>query len=492
MFVHTLEKVEMGGKSSRLKGSVSPSTSHREFFEPSQPFLIQVRVEYAIDSDHSSMYHIPADAPLSDLTVGWLIDRVTEFMLFRQYTEESDKNLSSAPSVISTCAPGRLVGFRLAQESSHEAKDQWLMDQSRSLWWLSESDVLTAVFAEDAPSDQLGPSSILLADFIPLRIIGEGASCTVLQVRKLDSGQVFALKMMSKERVNQNSKRVERAQTERQVLIRTNHPFIVHLHAAFQSPTHLFLLLEMCPGGELFFHMAKQHKFQEAVAKFYFSETLLGVEYLHSKGVVFRDLKSENVLLDLDGHIRLTDFGLSKEIPAEVTQEHFTSFVGTIGYLPPEMIRRDGHGRALDFYCLGCLLYVMLSGSLPHYSGNWDDMFAKRVRGDRLAYSTNVSEDARDLIDKLLCADPAQRLGCRAKGTMEIKSHPWLKDVDWNLLIQKRVTPPIDPMKTTLNFSAEFTSKSVDEVMSRLKSSAEGPVFPGWNYIEGGSIKCDL
>jgi protein-serine/threonine kinase len=168
-------------------------------------------------------------------------------------------------------------------------------------------------------------------------VIGEGASCSVLEARQKSTGQLYALKVMSKERIALNSKRRERALVERSILVKSSHPFIIGLHAAFQSTTHLYLVLEFCPGGELFFHMTRNARFSEETAKFYVSEILLGVEYLHAHGIVYRDLKPENILLDLEGHVRLSDFGLSKEIPAEVTQEVFSSFVGTIGYLLTSM-----------------------------------------------------------------------------------------------------------------------------------------------------------
>ncbi|CAE8636221.1 unnamed protein product, partial [Polarella glacialis] len=128
-------------------------------------------------------------------------------------------------------------------------------------------------------------------------------------------------------------------------------------------------VLDFCGGGELFFHMLQRGRFEECDAMFYFCEILLGVEYLHSQQVLYRDLKPENCLLDDDGHIRLTDFGLSKD---NLTQSAlFTSFVGTAGYLSPEMVARQGHGYPLDYYCLGCLLYCLLTGSLPHYEGDY-------------------------------------------------------------------------------------------------------------------------
>merc|ERR1719433_808581 len=142
------------------------------------------------------------------------------------------------------------------------------------------------------------------------------------------------------------------------------------------------MVLDYCEGGELFYHLQRRGFFDEADSKFYISEILLGLEYLHSQGILYRDLKPENCLLDAEGHVRLTDFGLSKD---NLTNSAlFQSFVGTVLYLSPEMIRREGHGQALDFYCLGCLVYVLLTGSLPHFAGDVSQMLAKRAKGEAI------------------------------------------------------------------------------------------------------------
>ncbi|NDC23358.1 MAG: glycine cleavage system protein GcvH [Proteobacteria bacterium] len=341
------------------------------------------------------------------LTVGWLYEQ-TEMEFRRQ-------------GVVL-----QLVGLKSLNTSSSEAKDMWLLDKSRPLTCLRPREQLEAIFAVDEiHSTAAGTSGedklkVSMADFEIIKVVGEGASCSVMQVRKKDTGKLYAIKMMNKDRILTNHKRMERALMERQVLVKTKHPFIIQMYWAFQTRTHL-----------LFFHMMKRNRFDEATAKFYFCEVLLGLEYLHSRNILYRDLKPENILLDVDGHIRLTDFGLSKEEPqigtnSTITPDNkFTSFVGTAGYLSPEMIKREGHGKPLDFYCLGCLLYVMLTGSLPYYQGNWDEMFAKRVSGEHLSYPPWVPENARDMCNKLLEKNPQTRLGSR-RGAREVKEHEWV------------------------------------------------------------------
>merc|ERR1719421_2383607 len=223
---------------------------------------------------------------------------------------------------------------------------------------------------------------------------------------------------MLKDRVLSHEKRLERVITEKRVLSRLEHPFVVKLHWAFQTGTHLFLVLDFCPGGELFFQMTRRGKFEEKDAMFYFCEILLGLEYLHTQNILYRDLKPENCLLDAEGHIRLTDFGLSKD---NLTHSAlFTSFVGTAGYLSPEMVARQGHGFPLDYYCLGCLLYCLLTGSLPHYEGDYKAMIQRRVKGEPCAFPSWIKPDAQTLLNGLLAPDPEARLGSR-RGAIDIK-----------------------------------------------------------------------
>jgi serine/threonine protein kinase len=208
--------------------------------------------------------------------------------------------------------------------------------------------------------------------------------------------------------------------------------------------------------------MLQRGKFEERDAMFYFCEILLGLEYLHSQQVLYRDLKPENCLLDDEGHIRLTDFGLSKD---NLTQSKlFTSFVGTAGYLSPEMVARQGHGFPLDYYCLGCLLYCLLTGSLPHYEGDYKAMIQRRVKGEPCAYPPWITGEAQRLLNGLLAPDPCERLG--STGAMEVKDMPWLHEVDWARVYRREPQPcfpnfpPVKPKgDTAANFASEFTGQ---------------------------------
>ena len=484
----------MGAKTSKdgTKARVGKSGDSTGTFVVIKGFLTLPRPDALADEAETPVeerrVQIRIDQDPSLLTVGWLYEQAA--MEFRRQ------------GVVL-----HLVGLKSLNTSSSEAKDMWLLDKSRALTCLRPREQLEAIFAVDEiHSNAVGatetPSKVSMADFEIIKVVGEGASCCVMQVRKKDTGKLYAIKMMNKDRILTNHKRMERALMERQVLVKTKHPFIIQLYWAFQTRTHLFFVLEFCAGGELFFHMMKRNRFDEATAKFYFCEVLLGLEYLHSRNILYRDLKPENILLDVDGHIRLTDFGLSKEEPGQsggsqtnasavpgAADNKFTSFVGTAGYLSPEMIKREGHGKPLDFYCLGCLLYVMLTGSLPYYQGNWDEMFAKRVSGEHLSYPPWVPENARDMCNQLLDKNPQTRLGSR-RGAREVKEHAWVRDMEWEKLFRKKITPPIDPTKNLVNFSPEFTEKPIPKAANVTSTNAvpgearNSQNFAGWSFTE--------
>jgi tRNA A-37 threonylcarbamoyl transferase component Bud32 len=318
-----------------------------------------------------------------------------------------------------------------------------------------------------ANNAQGGAPEHRIEDFEIVRVVGVGGSGRVIQALHKPTRQMRAVKVMSKDRLFQQEQRLQRVITEKRIFARLRHPFVVSLHWAFQTSTHLFLVLDFCGGGELFFHMLQRGRFEERDAMFYFCEILLGLEYLHSQQILYRDLKPENCLLDDDGHIRLTDFGLSKD--NLTPNARLQSFVGTAGYLSPEMVARQGHGYPLDYYCLGCLLYCLLTGSLPHYEGDYKAMIQRRVKGEPCAFPPWISAQAQDLLRGLLAPDPNERLGSK-KGAMEVKEHPWLEEVDWMAVYRREPQPcfpnypPVRPKHDiAANFASEFTAQQAPE-----------------------------
>uniref|UniRef100_A0A7S1L7A8 Protein kinase domain-containing protein n=1 Tax=Alexandrium catenella TaxID=2925 RepID=A0A7S1L7A8_ALECA len=407
-------------------------------------------------------------------TVGWVMSRVIEELASR---EPDVPNLVGF-RVASSSRPRRRAAAAARQEDKENSEgspqdaveEQLLVEYGQEIFSvIREGDCLECVFEVQAPSlggkaaqqgDRIG-----IGDFRIVRVLGTGASCRVVQVEHRKSGCAYAVKVMSKRKLVTNEKRLERAITEKRVLSRLSHPFVVSLHWAFQTRCHLFMVLDYCAGGELFYHLQRRGRFAEVDCRFYISEILLGLEYLHSQGILYRDLKPENCLLDGDGHVRLTDFGLSKENLTKSTL--FSSFVGTVLYLSPEMIRREGHGYALDFYCLGCLVYVLLTGSLPHFNGDLKQMVAKRASGEAFALPRECSRTCKHLLERLLEPDPTRRLGTQTQA-LEVKEHPWFKHVDFIRVYRKEPQqvfpnfPPIDPRRAEGQcFSSEFTKVPV-------------------------------
>lgn len=247
--------------------------------------------------------------------------------------------------------------------------------------------------------------------------------------------------------------------SERVIMSRSEHPFIVKLFWAYQTSKVLNLVMEFCPGGELFFHLHNLGRFTEEQARFYFGEILLGLEYLHSNGVLYRDLKPENILIDLDGHIKLTDFGLSKR---NMNKDSLTyTYCGSPEYMSPEMLRRSGHGVAVDYYSLGALLFEMLTGLPPYYNANRNLMYNK-IHYEDLIIPNYISRTARSLISGLLAKDANKRLGS-LRGVEEIKEHPWCAKIDWNKLLAKKIIPPFRPNLKISNFDPLYTCMKLEE-----------------------------
>ena len=273
---------------------------------------------------------------------------------------------------------------------------------------------------------------------------------------------MFALKVLRKDNIIKRNQ-VEHTRTERSVLGYVKHPFIVGLNMAFQSKDKLYFVLDYCAGGELFFHLGKLGKFPEARACFYAAEITLAISYVHALDIIYRDLKPENVLLDARGHVRLTDFGLSKEGISN-SSSGANSFCGTPEYLAPEILNRQGHGRAVDWWSLGALLYEMLTGLPPFYCRDRERLFEK-IRKSDLAYPRYLSSCAVNLLRGLLTRDPRRRLGSGPTDAEEIKSHPFFAEINWEKLRAGDIPPPWDPNISgsldTSQFDKEFTSMPI-------------------------------
>ncbi|XP_048475590.1 ribosomal protein S6 kinase alpha-5-like [Rhincodon typus] len=279
------------------------------------------------------------------------------------------------------------------------------------------------------------PEKVGMENFELLKVLGTGAYGKVFLVRKVsghDTGKLFAMKVLKKASIIQKTKTMEHTKTERQVLeqIRQS-PFLVTLHYAFQTDTKLHLILDYVSGGELFTHLYQRDHFSEADVRIYIAETILALEHLHKLGIVYRDVKLENILLDSEGHVVLTDFGLSKEFLTD-EKERTYSFCGTIEYMAPEIIRgsKSGHGMSVDWWSLGILMFELLTGASPFTlegEKNSQGEVSRRILQADPPIPSEISPAGRDLIQKLLIKDPKKRLGSGPKGASEIKRHSFFR-----------------------------------------------------------------
>lgn len=318
---------------------------------------------------------------------------------------------------------------------------------------------------DDDDDDAQSKSKIGIDDFTLVKVIGKGSFGKVTLVKKkTGSNKLYAMKVLKKSNIVKR-KQVEHTKTERRVLGSINHPFIVRLYYAFQTEDKLYFVLDYAAGGELFFHLSRVKKFPEATARFYCAEITLALDAIHAHHVVYRDLKPENILLDGEGHIKLVDFGLAKE-DVQDAAEGATSLCGTPEYLSPEVLDRQGHGYAVDWWNLGMVTYEMLTGLPPWYTTNREKLFAS-IRSAPLKFPMSVNRTAALFIQALLNRNPLQRLG--ANGGAEVKAHPFFASMDWDALYRRQITPPFDPMRNQneedgKNFESEFTNMPVVSV----------------------------
>uniref|UniRef100_A0A183A4G8 non-specific serine/threonine protein kinase n=1 Tax=Echinostoma caproni TaxID=27848 RepID=A0A183A4G8_9TREM len=273
-------------------------------------------------------------------------------------------------------------------------------------------------------------------DFQLLKVLGKGGYGKVFLARKMDTGQTYAMKVLKKASIVTNAKDTAHTKSERNILEMIKHPFLVQLHYAFQSPGKLYLVLEFLAGGELFMQLEKEGVFMENQASFYLAEITLAIGHLHSMGIIYRDLKPENVLLDIEGHVKLTDFGLSKE---RVDRDNLThTFCGTIEYMAPEILLRQGHGRAVDWWSLGTLMYDMLSGAPPFTGEDRKQTIDLILRGDFVLVPF-LSCEAASLLKKLLVVDVSRRLGSGPSDAEAIKQHPFFRSTNWDQVLKSQI-----------------------------------------------------
>lgn len=285
-----------------------------------------------------------------------------------------------------------------------------------------------------------------IQDFELGKIYGVGSYSKVVRARKKDTGTIYALKIMDKKFITKENKTAY-VKLERIVLDQLDHPGIIRLFFTFQDTFSLYMALESCEAGELFDQITRKGRLTEDEARFYAAELVDALEYIHGLGLIHRDIKPENLLLSSDGHIKIADFGSVKPmndsritvLPNAASDDKACTFVGTAAYVPPEVLNSSPATFGNDLWALGCTLYQMLSGASPFKDSSEWLIFQKIIARD-LKFPDYFSEEARDLIDRLLSIDPSKRPGAGPEGYAELKSHPFFDGVDWSNL--RNQAPP--------------------------------------------------
>lgn len=369
----------------------------------------------------------------------------------------------------------------------------------------SNSDMVTDLWEKcslqgTSISKSTGKRKVTLECFEFLKVLGKGTFGKVILCREKATSKLYAIKILKKEVIIKKDE-VAHTQTENRVLRTTNHPFLTSLKYSFQTNDRLCFVMEYVNGGELFFHLSREKVFSEDRTRFYGAEIISALAYLHSQGIIYRDLKLENLLLDKDGHIKITDFGLCKE---DITYGRTTkTFCGTPEYLAPEVLEDNDYGRAVDWWGIGVVMYEMMCGRLPFYNRDHDRLFLLILTCE-VKFPRTLSEEAKHLLSGLLIKDPNKRLGGGPDDAKQIMAHPFFGCINWRDLELKKIPPPFKPHVTsdtdTRYFDQEFTGESVQltppENCGHLGSIQEEPqYFPQFSFQDlsstlGSSAHC--
>ncbi|XP_033105391.1 protein kinase C epsilon type-like isoform X2 [Anneissia japonica] len=387
-------------------------------------------------------------------------------------------------------------------QGAHKLPNQDFNSSVQSVGSTSDdtANLLDAIqnIALENKDDVFGPSSIgdeselpskvyTLEDFNFIKVLGKGSFGKVMLAELKGTDEVYAVKVLKKHSIIQDDD-VECTMTEKRVLVLANkHPFLTSLHSCFHTKDRLFFVMEYVNGGDLMFQIQRARKFDEPRAKFYAAEVTLALQFLHKYGVIYRDLKLDNILLDMEGHCKLADFGMCKEgiINGKLT----STFCGTPDYIAPEILQEADYGPSVDWWALGVLMYEMMAGQPPFEADTEDDLF-DCIMNDDVLYPVWLSREATTILKAFMTKSPAKRLGCISSQGREgaIRQHPFFRDIDWEALEQLKVKPPFKPkiktMRDVNNFDADFTKEEpkLTKIDQKVVEHINQADFKGFTY----------
>uniref|UniRef100_A0A674MAC0 Protein kinase C n=1 Tax=Takifugu rubripes TaxID=31033 RepID=A0A674MAC0_TAKRU len=364
---------------------------------------------------------------------------------------------------------------------------------SYRILWIVLHSILYATIRAKKSGEGGSVKRMDLQDFVFIKVLGKGSFGKVMLAELKGGDEVYAVKVLKKDVILQDDD-VDCTLTEKRILaLARKHPYLTQLFCCFQTKDRLFFVMEYVNGGDLMFQIQRSRKFDEARSRFYAAEVTSALMFLHRHGVIYRDLKLDNILLDADGHCKLADFGMCKEgILNGVTT---TTFCGTPDYIAPEILQELDYGPSVDWWALGVLMYEMMAGQPPFEADNEDDLFESILHDDVL-YPVWLSKEAVSILKAFMTKSPNKRLGCVvAQGLEEaIKLHRFFREIDWTLLEQRKIRPPFKPRIKTKrdvnNFDQDFTREEpvltpVDHSIIKQINQDE---FKGFSYFGDNTL----
>mmetsp|Transcript_5242 Transcript_5242/g.5649 ORF Transcript_5242/g.5649 Transcript_5242/m.5649 type:complete len:388 (+) Transcript_5242:73-1236(+) len=330
-------------------------------------------------------------------------------------------------------------------------------------------------------------STLSVNNFQYQHVLGSGGFGKVWKVMQKKTKRTFAMKELSKARII-TKKSVDAVMNERQLLSQLKHPFLVNMIYAFQDRENLYLVMDLLSGGDLRYHIAKHKTFSEQATKFFVACILTSLEFIHSNGILHRGVEPENLVFDEKGYLRLTDFGIARVL----RPENSTETSGTPGYMAPEVMCRQNHGVAVDYYALGVIAYECMFGRRPYVGTNRkevrDQILARQVQIKRNEIPHGWSLEAADFINRSIQRKPNNRLGI--DGPSQVKNHPWLRDFPWSKLNQKEIQSDFVPsVNDTMDLKQSISSdvkdeneETVNQNTIMLRRDSVQALFEGYNY----------